>query len=109
MINDLQIKYPVLHSNHSSRRAAQRGINNEYIQVALSYSVSWFKQGLIFHVVLNKAIPKDIDPRIRKKIKNMVIIIAGDSNTIITCYRAKKAMHAIKKKSKVLKKYTNAA
>jgi hypothetical protein len=109
MKKDLQFEYPVSHSLHSRYRADQRGISVEHIQEALNYSISYFKQGLIFHIVKNKLLPDKLNKEIRRKIKNLVIIIAGDSGTIITCYRSKNAMHDIKKKSKVLKNYGNVA
>ena len=94
--------FPLDHSNHSKKRANQRGINIKYIQLALLYCKSFFKQGLIFHVVQDKLIPKYINPNTIGKIRNLVIVIAGDSGTIITCYKSKHAMHNIKKKSEVL-------
>jgi len=101
--------FPIFHSNHSEVRADQRGIKKTSIQVAMNYCTSFFKQGLIFHVVKNSLIPESLDPNIRKSIMNLVIIIAGDSGTILTCYKEKNAMRQIRKKSKVLKGFANIA
>jgi len=101
--------FPVRHSKHSQRRANQRGVKISDIKIAMNFTKSFFKQGLIFHVVQKKLIPKDLSPRIVKKIKNLVIIVAGDSGTIITCYKSENGMRSIKRKSKILVNYTNVA
>lgn len=36
---------------------------------------------------------------------NTVVIVSGDSNQIITCYRSKNPFKNIKTKSKILQKY----
>ena len=56
-----RVVFPLDYSNHSKRRTDQRGININYIQLALLYCKSFFKQGLIFHVVQDKLIPKYIN------------------------------------------------
>ncbi|MEA1875385.1 MAG: hypothetical protein U9N86_00840, partial [Bacteroidota bacterium] len=90
-----QSDYPVSHSRHSHKRASQRAITDEDIQFALDASQSFFKQGLIFHVVKDKLISDKISESMKKRIQHMVIVIAGDSNQILTCYKSRKAMHHI--------------
>jgi hypothetical protein len=100
-----EFTFPVTHSEHSRKRANQRGITEEHIQTALNFSEMFFKQGMIFHAVKTKNIPDDFDPKIRKRIEDLIIVIAGDSDMIITCYWAKNPMRLIKKKSCNLQKY----
>jgi hypothetical protein len=105
VVRKQEFVYPVEHSKHSKRRARQRAITEGHIQAALNYSEGFFKQGMIFHVVKSKLIPETFDPSLRQRIQNLVIVIAGDSNKIITCYKADKPMSWIKKKPKELHKY----
>jgi len=97
--------FPVTHSKHSKRRSMQRGISEAHIQAALNYSVGFFKQGMIFHVVKSKLIPETFDPSLRQRIQNLVIVIAGDSNKIITCYKSDKPMRWIKRKPENINKH----
>ena len=108
-VNTKQFTFPVTHSEHSKRRANQWAISEAHIQAALNFSESFFKQGMIFHVVKSKLFPDNFDPDLRKKIENLVVVIAGDSDTIITCYKSRNAFQDIRKKRDQLKKYTCAA
>lgn len=99
---ELKVNYNFYHSKHSRRRSDQRGIKGDHINIALNYSESFFKQGLVFHVVKNNLIPDDLDPKMIKKIKNLVIVMAGDEARILTCYRSKNGMKHIKRKSSQL-------
>lgn len=89
------------HSYHSQKRASQRGIRNCIIEYAIQFGNEIFKQGLIFYAVAQKNIPLTIDASIREKLKNMVVIMAGDSNQIITCYKSNNAFKHIRKKYKI--------
>ena len=89
------------HTNHSSQRAAQRGINQFKISTALLYGETFQKQGLIFYVLGENKIPDDL---IKSKniLKNTIIVLSGDSDEIITCYRSKNPFKHINKKTKFL-------
>lgn len=95
-------KYFLKHSHHSQYRASERGITDSDIQVALDFSESIFKQGLTFHIVMNKLIPSNLPPKQVSRIRNMVIVMANDEAKIITCYKSEKALSNIRKKSKRL-------
>jgi len=91
------------HTNHSRKRASQRGITLESIKLAMFFSESFFKQSEIFHVVKDSLIPENLSEKLKKKIKNLVVIVSGNSNEIITCYRNKGALKTVKVKSKINK------
>ena len=97
------------HTEHSKERSQQRCLPMDKIKVAMLYSTSFFKQGYIYHVVKNSDLPESFDKRQKNELKNIVVIISGENNKIITCYRNKNAMHNIKKKSKRLAKNRYAA
>ena len=100
------IEYNFQHSVHSNSRANERDIRDEDIQVALNYSETFFKQGLIFHVVKDKLIPNNLPPRVSSRIRNLVVVIAGDEGRVLTCYRSHKAFARIKRKPKRLARYS---
>jgi len=92
----------VKHSNHSKSRAKQRGLTMETIKLAMLYSIAFFKQGMLFYVVKNSDLPKSFIGKQRNELKNIVVVVSGNSGEIITCYKDKNAMHNIKKKGKIL-------
>ena len=96
------------HSQHSFKRANQRNISSRNISEVIEYGKAFFKQGLVFYVLGEHNLPKSLNQN--DKSKNIVVIIAGDSNTILTCYRSKNPYKHIKKKQKTLvKQYVNAS
>ncbi len=97
------------HSNHSFQRAAQRGIDYAMIQTIVEYGEAIFKQGMVFYVLGNKDKPDGRLSKDWKKFQNLVVVVAGDSNQIITCYRNSNPYKYIRKKTKELSKLTNGA
>ena len=89
-------------SNHSLQRSQQRGINHTLIYLAMDYSQAIFKQGLIFYAVIEKLLPENLDHHLREKLNNLVVVVSTESNEVVTCYRAPKGVHHIKRKSKRL-------
>jgi MFS superfamily sulfate permease-like transporter len=103
------IDFHFKHTRHSFRRAAQRGINLNKITATLQYGENIFKQGLIYFILGENNIPDSLSKE-KNKLKNTVVVVAGDSNEVITCYRSSNPFKKIKIKSKQLnKKYINAA
>ena len=97
------------HTKHSFLRAAQRGITQRKIKVALQYGESIYKQGLIYFILGESNIPDSLIKE-KDKLKNTVVIVSGNSNEVITCYRSANPYRNIKHKSKKLcKNYSNAA
>lgn len=100
-----------VHSNHSITRASQRGVTSDMIGVVMEYGKAFFKQGCVFYVLgqKTKKIPNDIMKN-WKKYKNLIVMVSGTDNTIITCYRNENPFQHIKKKSIFNKKtYKNVA
>jgi len=87
------------HTRHSFRRAAQRGINLNKITATLQYGENIYKQGLIYFILGENNIP-DLLGKEKDKLKNTVVVVAGDSNEVITCYRSSDPFKKIKIKSK---------
>lgn len=90
------------HSQHSFERANQRHINDKNIKLVIEYGTEFFKQGLIFYALGENNLPAAIKKRYGKINMNIVVVIAGDSNTILTCYRSKNPLKHLKKKQKNL-------
>lgn len=87
------------HSEHSLRRANERNIKSENIADVIEYGKAFFKQGMVFYVLGEHQLP---DAKIQDNSQNIIIVVAGDSNTILTCYRSNKPFKHIKKKQKNL-------
>jgi len=104
LITNQLFTFPISHSRHSRQRAIQRKITDDHIQEVLNYSEGIFKQGMIFHYVKTKLLPDNFDPSLRRKIERLVIIIAGDSDTIVTCYETDNPQKWIKKKACILQR-----
>lgn len=89
-------------SHHSAERIEQRSISQRAIEIALLHGVVFFKQGLQFYVMGENNLPDNINPQVRKKCKNLILVISGDTSEIITTYRNKNPFRYVKKKSKQL-------
>lgn len=92
------------HTEHSFNRSVQRGIDAKKISAAIEYGEDFYKQGMVYYILGEKNIPETLEKK-KNSLKNIVVIISGDSNKVITCYRSKKPFKHIKTKSKRL--YTN--
>lgn len=108
--NDLRdsLDFNFIHTSHSNKRSCQRGVNTDKIIIALEYGNTTFKQGLLYYVLGEKDIPSHLQHH-KNKFMNTVVIVSGDSNVIVTCYRSKNAVKNIKLKPKELRKYLNCA
>lgn len=97
------------HTKHSLCRSDQRGISKSKISVALEYGTTFFKQGFIYHVLGEKNIPDSLKKE-KNHYKNTVVVVSGDSNQVITCYRSNNPIKNIKHKSKEFyQNYNNVA
>jgi hypothetical protein len=93
------------HTTHSYLRACQRGFNNQKIVAALQYGENVYKQGLIYYILGENNIPYSLCKQ-KEKLKNTVVIVSGNSNQVITCYRSTNPFKNIRIKSeKLCKKY----
>lgn len=91
----------ISHSRHSNKRASQRGIQNPWINTVVREGRVVHKQGYRFFYMTDKEL-KFQNPSKQDKLKNLVVVMAGDSNTVVTCYKNKSAIGNIKRKSKKL-------
>lgn len=102
------IDFAFTHSLHSRRRSAQRSIGNSQLAIALEFGENIYKQGLIYFILGENNIPESLQ-KDKDKLKNTVVVVAGDSNQVITCYRSPNPFKNIRLKSKQLCKYGKAA
>lgn len=89
------------HTQHSHSRSSQRGICNSKIAFTIEHGKAFFKQGFVYYVLGEKNIPK-LYTLEKSHIINTVVIVCGDSNQVVTCYRSKNPIKHIKHKSKML-------
>jgi hypothetical protein len=98
----IEVDYDLVHTTHSRRRASQRGLADSDIMKAVTYGREYFKQGYIFVVVEKNNLPEELDPDTRKKLNNLVVVLAGNSNHIVTCYKCANASRYIRRKQDFL-------
>ena len=91
------------HTHHSFTRSSQRGINSDKIIATLEFGEVFYSQGLQWYVLGEKNIPTYLKHK-KNQLMNTVVIVSGDSNQVITCYRCTKPFKNIKTKSKILQK-----
>jgi hypothetical protein len=101
--NFMEFKFE--HTVHSASRANQRGVTDLQISTALQYGDAVRKQGLIYYILGQNNIPASLQ-REKAKLKNIIVIVAGDSNQVITCYRTSNPFKYIRQKSKRLSKHS---
>ena len=102
------MRFSFEHSDHSLIRSRQRSICNDKLSIALRYGQPLYKQGLVFYVLGEKDIPQHLARR-KNELENTVVVVAGDTNRIITCYRNARPYHHIKTKTKRLYRSRTAA
>jgi hypothetical protein len=91
------------HTKHSGLRASQRGIDDLCIDTVIREGQVIHKQGLKFHFMTQKSL-RFHRPGLQSRLANLVVVTATDSNVIVTCYKNKRAIGNIKKKTKRLLK-----
>ena len=91
------------HTYHSITRSSQRGIDSEKIIVAIEFGEVFYSQKMQWYVLGEKNIPTYLKHK-KNQLMNTVVIVSGDSNQVITCYRCTKPFKNIKTKSKILQK-----
>ena len=96
------------HTVHSRTRAAQRGIDHDRIDTVMVYGESVYKQGRIFMYLGKDHVPEHL-ARNRDKYANTVVVLAGDSGRMITCYRCPNPAKHLRLKQKNLAVWNRAA
>ena len=97
----LKGSYNLQHTHHSLQRSKQRGISNFTIALVVEYGKCFYKQGLQFHVMCDKNIPKWVDNSGQRNAQNTVVVL-HDGDEIVTCYRGCNVMKHINRKQKYL-------
>lgn len=90
------------HTNHSSKRSKQRGVDNESIAFILNNAAPIYRQGFCFFSLKStgkKEVPKMLK---RESLMNLVVMTCADGEAIITVYKNLKAWKKIKRKHKYL-------
>jgi len=95
------MEYQLMHSSHSKVRSKQRGITNEAIAIATEFGTCYYGQGLNFYVLGKKEVPNHLK-KYSSKFENTIIVVASDTNKVITCYRNSNPHNWIKHKRKDL-------
>ena len=96
--------YRLEHTEHSRIRTSQRGIDDSLIPYVLDFGNHFLRQGYSFYVIAKNHLPQQMPFWLKEKLNNLVVVMGGDSNKIITCYKSSNAMRHIKKKLKYLLK-----
>lgn len=96
-----EVTYSLTHTEHSRLRSSQRGIDPFRLEAAIRFGEVVMKQGLMYCILGDSLIPDHLS-RDRDKLRNTVVVLSGDSDEIITCYRGKNPFRRIKRKRKDL-------
>lgn len=75
---------------HAEERISERGFSEQLIFLVMEYGKEFFKQGLVFYGVLDKNLPNTLSAKLKKKLKNLVLVVDPNNAKIITMYRAAK-------------------
>jgi len=106
-INKIDIQgNQVNYTYHAHSRMSQRGISKDAIQACSRYGEVIHRQGLRFLYVPKRKLDL-LEPGLKDKVKDLVIVLDKEIDTLLTCYRNNKAPHRIKKKPKRLSKSGN--
>lgn len=96
-----EVTYSLTHTAHSRRRSSQRGIDPFRLETVIRYGEVVMKQGLMYCILGDSLIPDHLS-RDRDKFRNIVVVLSGDSDEIVTCYRGRHPFRRIKRKRKDL-------
>jgi len=75
---------------HAEERISERGFSEQLVFLVMEYGKEFFKQGLVFYGMLDKNIPSSLSAKLKKKLKNLVLVVDPNNAKIITMYRAAK-------------------
>lgn len=90
-------------TDHAQRRCDQRGIRMADIELVATHGKVISRQGLLFHVMREKDIPRQLPAVVKGRVKHIVVVIpAMEPGLVLTVYRNANAMAHIKRKGKRL-------
>lgn len=90
-------------TDHAQRRCDQRGIGMAEIELVTAHGKVISRQGLLFHVMREKDIPRHLPAAVQGRLKHIVVVLpASEPDLVLTVYRNAGAMAHIKRKGKKL-------
>ena len=98
MNNSPQLRY----TDHAQLRSCQRGISPEEIQSIIETGTCIRKQGLRFYFGGNRVANKLHEIGMPDSTSKLVVVMDGEENVVITCYKNDNGVKHIKKKGKRL-------
>jgi len=90
------------YTDHARIRICQRGITTEEIQSIVESGTCVLKQGLRFYYGGSKLADKFHEQGLSDSSRNLVVVMDGEENVVITCYKNENGVRHIRKKSKRL-------
>ena len=88
-------------TDHACERMSRRRISEQEIEVTIQYGRELFRAGARFCFMGRKEVQRvPLSLREGLRLEGVTVVADGASNTIITTYRNKTALHAIKRKPK---------
>ena len=89
-------------TDHAQLRSAQRGISTEEIQSIIQTGSCIWKQGLRFYYGGSRISDKLHEIGMSDSTSKLVVVMDGEKNVVITCYKNDRGLKHIKKKGKRL-------
>ncbi len=89
-------------SQHARRRGAQSNLCSRDLELVRKYGVLEHRTGVRFYFLRSREVERfrSLEPRLAK-LQGIVMIVAKDSDMVITIYRNPRALHDIRRKPKV--------
>jgi len=95
-------RFSYRHTIHSQARAAQRGLTERKLSIALAHGEAVYRQGLVFYILGRYNIPEELE-REASQLENTVVIVDEDSGMVLTCYRNSNPFKYVRRKGKVFR------
>jgi len=96
-------RFSYRHSAHSQVRAAQRGISERKLAIALAHGEALHRQGLIFYILGRHNIPEELE-REASQLENTIVLVDDNTGMVLTCYRNSNPFKYIRRKGKIYQK-----
>lgn len=89
-------------SRHAKHREAQSNLCSHDLDLVRRYGILERRTGVRFYFVRKREVERYrlAEPRLAK-LHGLVMIVSNDDGTVITVYRNRRALHGIRRKSKI--------
>ena len=87
-------------SKHAEIRSQQRGICEEQLEIVLDYGTRIYNGGALFCFMSAKDVPGHLSGNVKEHVQGITLIINPGTEDIVTVYKNKQALKAIKRKMK---------